>query len=737
MTHTTEPKRDDDSIDLRELLGILLDRKWLIISFTAIFVVVAFAYVTLATPIYQANSLLQVEQTTPTLPGLSQLNQTLGASSSQAVTEITLLTSRRVLAKAVSDLKLDIQINPWRFPVLGGYIARRYVTEHPGAVAPAHPGLSRYGWGGELLTIYQLEVPTGLLGKTLTLRAGESGQFSLYDNHDDLLLKGQVGQVASGHGVRIQVETLKANPGTGFAVTRQRTLAAIDGLQQKDVDAEEQGKDSGIIQVTYPNADPALAIAVLDHIDNEYVRLNVARNSEEAAHQLDFVRGQLPGVRKDLEKAEAAMNAFQIKAHSVDVTLQTKALLDQSVTIDNNIEQLRVQQADVERRYTSAHPAYKALMQQIGTLSAQKDGLQKQIGLLPDTQQQLLKLGRDVQVSNTTYTSMLNQSQQLDIARAGSIGNVRVVDVAATDVTMPLKPKKLLIMLIAPFLGGFLIVAYVLLVQAFNRGIEEPSTIEDLGLPVYASIPLSAAQSEDSAREQRGHRRDGKLHLLAVNAPADLAVEALRSLRTSLHFAGLEAKNNVLMISGASPSAGKTFVSTNLAAVLANAGERVLLIDADLRRGDLHRSMGDKHTNGLSELISGKIDFEAARRHSTVENLDFIPRGQVPPNPSELLTHPNFGAFIERMAAAYDHVIIDTPPILAVTDAAIIGRHAAISLLVARFGVNQPREIALAIQRFEQNGIPLKGAIFNAVEKRAAGYSSYGYASYGSVVADG
>ncbi|MEW5315063.1 MAG: hypothetical protein WDW38_006515 [Sanguina aurantia] len=277
--------------------------------------------------------------------------------------------------------------------------------------------------------------------------------------------------------------------------------------------------------------------------------------------------------------------------------------------------------------------------------------------------------------------------------------------------------------------------------QVFNRASSwTPSIFIEQTRPAEEALDsakidtVSPVQSEDSAREQRQRLRDNKLHLLAVNAPAELAVEALRSLRSSLHFAGLEAQNNVLMISGASPNAGKTFISTNLAAVMANAGQRVLLIDGDLRRGDLHRTMGDKHNNGLSELLSGKIDLETARRHSSVENLDFIPRGRVPPNPSELLTHPNFGAFVERMAAAYDHVIIDTPPILAVTDAAVIGRHAGISLLVARFGVNQLREISLAMKRFEQNGIPLKGAIFNAVEKRASGYSSYGYTSYGSTV---
>ncbi|NOS34961.1 tyrosine-protein kinase, partial [Acinetobacter baumannii] len=130
----------------------------------------------------------------------------------------------------------------------------------------------------------------------------------------------------------------------------------------------------------------------------------------------------------------------------------------------------------------------------------------------------------------------------------------------------------------------------VLLKQLLNRGVEDPSQIEELGLPVYASIPVSTQQQTDSVRGK--FRADGKLHLLAVKDPADLAIEAVRSLRTSLHFARLEAKNNIVLISGASPNAGKTFVSSNLAAVIAQAGQRVLIIDADMRKGTLHRALG-------------------------------------------------------------------------------------------------------------------------------------------------
>jgi tyrosine-protein kinase Etk/Wzc len=409
--------------------------------------------------------------------------------------------------------------------------------------------------------------------------------------------------------------------------------------------------------------------------------------------------------------------------------MQTQGLLDQEVSIQTNIQQLRLQQADMQRQYTSEHPAYKALMSQIGQLEGQKNAIDKKVGSLPDTQQQLLKLTRDVQVSNDTYTGLLNQAQQLDIARAGTVGNVRVVDKAAVDITRPVWPKKLIVVLGGALLGGFVALVYVFVRQMLNRGIEDPAVIEKIGLPVYATIPVSLREQALHGKRTRG---SSKQHLLVLDAPADLATEALRSLRTSLHFARLEAKNNVLMISGSSPDVGKTFVSANLASVVAQSNQRVLLIDGDMRMGSLHRVVGGKAEVGLSELISGQIDLvEAVRQIGPLENLHFIARGKIPPNPSELLMNARFSALLDHFKQMFDLIIIDTPPILAVTDAAIIGHHAGTALLVVRFGLNQAREVALARQRFEQNKVPLKGAIFNAVERRSSGYYSYAYYGVG------
>ena len=720
---------NDDEIDLNALLGTLIDHKWLIIVVTAVFFVLSVAYAILATPIYQANAMVQVEQKVPDLPGLSAISQTLGASSSEATTEIAIITSRSVISKAVDNLNLNVVVTPHRFPLVGNFIARHYSPDKPGEVASPWLGLSRDDWGGSKLDVFQLDVPSSLLGKTLTLIAGEHGTYTLLDDDGNLLLQGKTGQVAQGRGVTMQVKALLANPGMRFNVVRNRELTTISRLQQK-ISASEQGKDSGIIGLTYDNADPLMATSVLDQVEQAYVRQNVDRNSAQAANSLQFVKEQLPLVREKLEKAQAALNAFQTKSHSVDITLQTKSVLDQIVAVETSIQQLQMQKADMERRFTKDHPAYKALMQQIGQLQSQKANMEKQVDNLPDTQRDLLRLTEDVQVSNTTYTGLLNQAQQLEIARAGTVGNVRVVDTAAVDVTHPVKPKKAIIVLGGTFLGGFLSVVFIFLRQMLNRGVEDPADIEQIGLPVYASIPVSEKERDISLRGTHQHG-DGRQHLLAVTDPADLATEALRSLRTSLHFARLEAKNNLLMISGSSPEAGKTFVSANLAAVIAQAGQKVLLIDADMRKGGQHKVLGGRAENGLSELIAGQIDLATAiRTVAGLDSLHFIARGKVPPNPSELLMHSGFTALLKQLMPLYDLVIIDTPPILAVTDAAVIGHHAGTSLLVVRFGLNQSREIALAKQRFEQNGVEIKGAIFNAVEKRSAGYYSYGYYEY-------
>ncbi|ANI55622.1 MULTISPECIES: polysaccharide biosynthesis tyrosine autokinase [Pseudomonas] len=718
---------DQDSIDLLGIFGSLIDQKWLIGAFTGAFMMTGVAYAILATPVYLANALVQVEPKKNDMLGFSDLNSMLGGQS-PSVTEIGIIKSRAVIGKTVDDLRLDIDVTPNTFPLIGGFLSRRYRGETELSVAPPRFGLSSYAWGGERLEFAKLNLPKELLGKKLTLIAGEQHRFQLLDDNDNLLVDGVAGEAFAQDGVEGQVAQLLANPGTRFEVVRNPRIVTIQGYQDA-LDISEQGKESGIIRLALASSDAAEAVKILNKIAALYVDQNVRRTSAEAAQSLAFLQSQLPQVKRDLAKASDALNAYQTHGKTVNISMETQSVLGQSVALETRISELKLQQAEMDRKFTKQHPAYRALMTQIGELTQQQRSLEGKVQDLPATQQELLNLTRDVEVASQIYTQLLNKSQELDIVRAGAVGNVRLVDTADVDLTSPVKPKKALIVLIATFLGAFVGVALVLLRKSLSKGLEGPEGIEQLGLPVYASIPYSALQQEEDSKKVRAKvAADTPAYLLALRNPTDLSIESIRSLRTCLHFAALDSTNNRIMISGPSPQVGKTFVSSNLAAVMAQSGQRVVLIDADMRKGHLHKTLNTPITNGLSDLLVKRCTLEQAINKVEVDNLHFISRGQVPPNPSELLMHANFRDLLAQLSERYDVVIIDTPPLLAVTDAAIVGREAGISLIVARFGVNPAKEIEMTIRRFAQNGIELKGAVFNGVEKRAASY--YGNGSY-------
>lgn len=712
------------------LLGTLLDHKWLIGGISIVFMALGVAYAVLTPPVYQATALIQVEPKKGDMLGFSDVGSLLGKES-PTVTEVELIRSRITVGTAVDNLNLDLEVKPRRFPLIGDFMARRFKPTRAHEVASPWLGLDSYGWGGEALTFSRLRLPADLLGQELTLTAGSGSTFTLSDQDQNVLLTGQVGRFYESSGLQLQVETLDANPGAQFSVVRWPRLTSILRYQ-KLLDVAERGKESGIIGLALESTRPEAAIQVLNEVARIYVRQNIERTSAEAAQSLAFLKDQLPQVRKDVEQAETVLNQFQIRNKTIDISLEAKAILDQIVALDASISELKMQQAEIERKFTPQHPVYRALLTQLAELTARQSELAKKVESLPTTQQELLSLTRDLKVSTEIYTQLLNKYQELDVMRAGTVGNVRLIDTADVDLRNPVRPQKALIVVIATLLGAFVAVALVLFRKALNRGVSNPNELEKLGLPVYAAIPFSAIQKDMDQKLFRSNKL-GSTQLLALSNPTDLAIEGLRSLRTSLHFAMLEAGNNRLMISGPSPQVGKTFVSANLAAVVAHSGQRVLLVDVDMRKGYLHKVFGVAAENGLSDLLAKHCELGTAIHTTEVENLHVLSRGRIPPNPSELLMHANFSEFLDQVSALYDLVILDTPPFLAVTDATIVGRQSGTNLIVARFELNSVREVELTMRRYQQNGIELKGAIFNGIEKRSSakyGYGAYSYYHY-------
>jgi tyrosine-protein kinase Etk/Wzc len=717
----------DTQIDLATILRTLFDHKKLIAVVVALFTLLGGFYAVVATPVYQANAMIQIEPKKVGLDATPLLN-TKPASVSEAVTEIELIKSRTVLGKVVSDLKLDVVARPRYFPAIGRYMAREFAPTGSQKLADPLFGLDAFAWGGEKIEVFNLDVPEHMQGERMTLIAGPNGTYRVVDRDGAPLLNGRVGEISQGNGITLQLAELTARPGTEFRLVKNRLLNTSLDYQQR-LRVAESGKDSGIVYLSINDTDPDQANRVLDEVSRLYVRQNVERSSAEAAQRLEFLRSQLPVVRKELEKSEEALHAFQMRTKSVDITLETKALLDQMVAYDAQLSELRLKRTDLDRLYTRQHPASATLSQQIGQIESQKTALQAQIKGLPETQQELLRLTRDMQVTTQTYTLVLNKSQEQDIIRAGNIGNVRIIDKADSNIEEPVKPMRAVIVLVAMLLGALVAVAIIFIRQAFYRGVENPEVIENLGMPVYASLPLSRQQERLQKKRGKGvTNRESRL--LSVAAPSELAIESLRSLRTSLHFAMMEARNNVLMITSPMPGVGKSFVSANLAVIIAQAGKRVLLIDGDMRKGYLHRVFGLQPKHGLSDALAARLSNTEVINATEVDNLHLIACGFAAPNPSELLMHDNFSKLLRELSPHYDLVIIDTPPVIAVTDASLVGRQAGTTLLVARFGQSTVKEIEVSKRRLAQNGVLVKGAIFNGVVRKAS-TAEYDCAAYG------
>jgi tyrosine-protein kinase Etk/Wzc len=258
--------------------------------------------------------------------------------------------------------------------------------------------------------------------------------------------------------------------------------------------------------------------------------------------------------------------------------------------------------------------------------------------------------------------------------------------------------------------------------------VEDPEAIEtQFGLPVYAVVPHSAKQTKLT---KKGSRRNRKCSVLSSRDDKDHAVESLRGLRTWLNFAFAGAKNNVLLITGPGPGVGKSFVSVNLATVLANAGKRTLLIDADLRKGHLHQYFNMKRAEGLSEAVAGNVSTEEVVYQTEVDKLSILPTGTLPPNPSELLLHERFISVMDKVSGDFDQVVVDSPPVLAVTDAAILGRLAGVVLLVVKANMHHLREIEQSVKQLRQVDVNLRGVVFNDMKSnKLYGYGKYyGYA---------
>lgn len=715
MSQTTNA---EDTIDLKELFFSLI-AQWKLIALCVILsIVAALLYLRVTPDTYRVDALVQVEESKGASAALLGDLSNMIEQKQPAQAEIEILKSRLVLGDVIDRLNLDIQVAGTENSLFDRLLnPHDYRTEYS-----TRSVLFRDG--DQAFDIRQFDIPQAYYDKTLELQFKEQ-QFSLTDPRTGQVvfsgLLNRNNQATRPEGTWKVAIFSQDQFQDRYLISKQSLPAAANRLLA-NYSVAEKGKMTGILGLNYEGQDKAHITQVLNAILQAYRQQNVERRSAETAQTLKFLEDQLPELRQQLDVAEREFNQFRQQSNTVDVTKESELYLTQSIALETQKAQLEQSVAEASAKYTSEHPVMQQMEAQLAAINSRIAELNGTLKQLPDLQRRYLQLYREVEVKQQLYTALLNSYQQLRIAKAGEIGNVRIVD-TAVEPLKPIAPKKLQILILSIFLGGFLGTLIALLRNMMRSGIKDAAQIEnELDISVYATVPRSAVQ-ESRAKLLKKKKA---IPILAVKDSDDIAVESIRSIRTTIHFSLTEAKNNIIAISGPAPEVGKSFIAANLGAILAQGGKKVLVMDGDMRRGYLHKYFNQDTAPGLSELLLGTHTLEQVIKADSYEGLYFISRGKNPSNPAELLGSQKFQALLSELSAQFDHILIDTPPALAVTDGVIIAQSAGVNLLVVRHAKTQMKELELTINRFEQAKVKVNGVILNDVQRGNGGYG-YGY----------
>ncbi len=607
-------------------------------------------------PVYQVDALLQIEKKGSNGPAMMGDMAAFFATTSPAETEIELIKSRKVLGATIESKRLQYYAIPkskW-----DRLLHREGRMELMAFDVP---------WE---------KVPLEDQKKPWIARALDSLNFVLYDHNKQRVLVGEAGQTYrfpyAGDTATFGIYRMETRKGQSFAVGKMDYLEAVDAFRSA-FDVLEKGKRTGILEFSYRDVYPDRAAEILNEVATSYLRQNVEERNAEAQQTLEFLEKQLPDRKARLDSSLMNLNAYQNRVGSVDVAAETQIVLQKRMQLEQKILEIQQKKQEAIRLFHSEHPTVKTLEDQERAIRRELAATSRDVKDLPETQQEVLKLTSEVELNKVLYTNMLNSVQQLRLVSAGEVGSVRIVDFAE-QTTKPVKPKKKLILAIFLFFGILLGAAIVSLRDKFSGGVRSATFIEkETGFTVYAKVPKGNPKGTKGTRP------------LAVVEPDDVAVESLRALRSSLEFSMMESDQPIIGVSGLIPGVGKSFISVNLAALYAGLGKKVLLIDADLRKGRLHKEFGIKRGSGLSQVLLREVEVENVISPTEVENLFVLPCGNVPPNPAELLGSKHYLELIEQFKKQYDLIIIDTPPIMLVTDAALACRVAAQIVMVIEY----------------------------------------------------
>lgn len=709
---------DAPELDLKQILAQLLARKWLIISLSLLGAVIGLAIAVMPANEYTSRSVVQIERRSDGISLPAELIGELltgakgGGTNSNFATEIHVIKSRIILEPAAQELGLLTRVSPKTLPLWGDFIVRS-------GLADRIPPLGRYippaySRGGESLSVARFDLTRARDDLVVEVTAAGEGAFTL-SVAGETYAGALNAPITLGDIGTIVIDEMDAAEGRVFYITRLPTRFVV-GQLSRGLDVRERST-TGIIDFAFTGQDRDAVVPILNTIVETYQAANLQRRSAEIDQSIVFISDQLRVLRQDLVDAQRALVEFRNENGVGELSVGTQDLLSHIVELETNIERLDFEIEEVLKRVTPNHPDYQRLASERGRVNERLIAAKRDLETVPEAEQNLALLTRELERARSLELQLTERVEQLRILKASAVGNVRVLEPA--EMATLSGPDRLTPVLLGIFAGFGLASLWIFAVNYLRTGIEDGRDIEALGLPLFATIsdvpPKDLATGKDAPP-------------LAVTNATHPSVEAFRALRTGLQFSLSSAGHNVVLITSSAPSEGKSFVSQNLAVVLASAGRKVLLIDADMRRGKLRRAFGlSGKSLGLSELLASPTDAGTAIHATAIDGLDVIPTGKRPPNPAELLDKQIFKDLIEWAKSEYDYVVIDAPPVLAVSDPLIIANVGVVTLIVVKHTKTTASEITATLRAIDVAGFKASGAILNGYDQRRSKYGSYGY----------
>ena len=708
---------EEDEINLRDLWQVLVRRKWVLLIFFLMAVSVTIIATYLSTPIYRSSLTLQINKDAPKVLDYQDITPSESVYEKDFYqTQYELLKSRS-LAQRVID-RLDLKNSPH-------FIGEETVAndENSDGIA-ALLGVNQSGKSETINASLQKNILIKRFLDNLTIEPVKRSRLvKIHYDSADANLAASISNAVAKNYINMSLERRfdASSYAKTFIEDRLRQIKA--SLEDSEREINDFARDNEIINISdaqpivlrqLQQVNDTLAIAEKKRIEAEALYLEMLETKGQGLNKIldSSVIQQLKQLKAELESEyQEKLNIYK-PAYPTMIQLQRRIKEIQQKTED-----------EIANIRSAIFSSYKAQKREETLLLEKLSKLKKQVLDLQDRSIRYKILQRETNTNKQLYQGLLQRMKEVGVAGGISTNNITIIDKAEIPVEKhkPNLSLNVLLAIIFGLIGGIFLAFFF---EYFDDTIKAPADLEKYTqLPVLGLIPelKSIANAHTTAETDLG--------LLSYNDPRSAIAEAYRSTRTALQFSTPSGAPDILLVTSASPGEGKTTSALNIATTFSQMGNKVLLIDTDLRNPSIHTELGMDNSKGLTNYLAGDAKPLDISRHTQVTRLFAIPSGPLPPNPAELLTSEKMKALLDQAKEKFDCVVLDGPPVMGLADALLLANVSDGTVVVVESGTTRHEHLQAALKRLQSTKAAIVGGILSKYSPRSGEdyYNSYYY----------